>query len=135
MRQLGGGKNKPDYHSRDHLKIPGTSSSHPEILVPETNEMAPSSKEEDKEEEERQGVHDEEKNRRHEQDHEEDSHDHDQDHAHEDEESHDHVHDHGGIFGEKTELIFSLAGGGLLATGFGLSFAGGIPGWVSLASL
>lgn len=64
--------------------------------------------------------------------HEDDSHEHDQDHAHEDEESHDHTHAHGGVFGEKTELIFSLTCGGLLATGFGLSYVSAIPGWVSL---
>lgn len=58
--------------------------------------------------------------------------DHDHDHPTEGGDSHDHAHEHGGIFGEKTELIFSLICGGLLATGFGLSFAGGIPGWVSL---
>ncbi|MDA3877615.1 MAG: heavy metal translocating P-type ATPase [Halothiobacillus sp.] len=38
-----------------------------------------------------------------------------------------------GIFGEKTELIFSLVSGALLGSGFGLSFETGLPGWVSLA--
>ena len=33
---------------------------------------------------------------------------------------------HSGIFGEKTELIFSITCGALLATGFGLSFINGI---------
>ncbi|SMO82625.1 Cd2+/Zn2+-exporting ATPase [Fodinibius sediminis] len=66
----------------------------------------------------------------HEHSHEDDGHG--NDHAHDDEEEHAHAHDHGGIFGEKTELIFSLICGGLLAVGFGLSFAGGVPGWVSL---
>lgn len=55
---------------------------------------------------------------------------HDHEHSHGD---HGHAHDHGGIFGEKTELIFSLICGGLLAIGFGLSFVGGIPGWIPLA--
>merc|ERR1712193_490340 len=64
--------------------------------------------------------------------HEDDSHEHDHDSDYEDEESHDHTHAHGGIFGEKTELIFSLTCGGLLATGFGLSYVSAIPGWVSL---
>lgn len=50
--------------------------------------------------------------------------------AHGDGESHD--HQHSGIFGEKTELIFSLIGGGLLTVGFGLSFISDIPGWLSL---
>ncbi len=50
--------------------------------------------------------------------------------AHGDGESHD--QQHSGIFGEKTELILSLIGGGLLTVGFGLSFFSGIPGWLSL---
>jgi len=45
-------------------------------------------------------------------------------HDHKEGESHDHAH--GGIFGEKTELIFSLICGALLATGFGISFVKGI---------
>lgn len=49
-------------------------------------------------------------------------------HKHEhDEEGHnhsdgDHEHSHGGIFGEKTELIFAIISGALLGIGFGLSF-------------
>jgi Zn2+/Cd2+-exporting ATPase len=43
-----------------------------------------------------------------------------------------HDHEHGGIFGEKTELIFSIAGGVLLGIGFGLSFIHGIHHHVSL---
>ena len=39
---------------------------------------------------------------------------------------------HNGIFGENTELIFSLVSSALLASGFGLSFMTGLPGWVSL---
>ena len=49
-----------------------------------------------------------------------------------DEKSHKHTHDYGGIFGEKTELIFSLICGGLLGTGFGLSFISGLPAWIPL---
>lgn len=41
-------------------------------------------------------------------------------------------HDHSGIFGEKTELVFSLICGGLLGIGFGLSFVGGMPAWIPL---
>ncbi|MEO6820439.1 MAG: heavy metal translocating P-type ATPase [Ginsengibacter sp.] len=37
-----------------------------------------------------------------------------------------HEHTHGGIFGEKTEMIFSIICGFLLATGFSLSFVNGI---------
>ena len=55
----------------------------------------------------------------------------DHEHSHKEEDSHD--HDHGGIFGEKTELIFSLICGGLLGIGFGLSYVSTVPGWVSLA--
>ncbi len=43
----------------------------------------------------------------------------DDDHEHAD---HDHAHAHGGIFGEKTELIFAIICGALLGIGFGLSF-------------
>jgi len=55
----------------------------------------------------------------------------DHEHSHKEEDSHD--HDHGGIFGEKTELIFSLICGGLLGIGFGLSYVSTVPGWVSLS--
>ncbi|WP_409029542.1 heavy metal translocating P-type ATPase [Gracilimonas sediminicola] len=55
----------------------------------------------------------------------------DHEHSHKEEDSHD--HDHGGIFGEKTELIFSLICGSLLGIGFGLSYVSTVPGWVSLA--
>lgn len=41
-------------------------------------------------------------------------------------------HAHGGVFGEKTELIFSIISGALLGIGFGLSFAKGLPSGVSL---
>ena len=39
-------------------------------------------------------------------------------------------HDHGGIFGEKTELIFAIIAGLCVALGFGLSFVDGVCGWV-----
>jgi Cd2+/Zn2+-exporting ATPase len=40
------------------------------------------------------------------------------------------VHDHGGIFGEKTELIFAIIAGVCVTAGFGLSFVGGVSAWV-----
>jgi Cd2+/Zn2+-exporting ATPase len=48
-------------------------------------------------------------------------------------EDHDHAehgHDHGGIFGERTELIFAMIAGVCVAVGFGLSFVDGVSGWV-----
>ena len=42
-------------------------------------------------------------------------------------------HAHGGIFGERTEMIFAILSGALLGIGFGLSFVEGLPGWASLA--
>ncbi|WP_083421980.1 heavy metal translocating P-type ATPase [Arsenicibacter rosenii] len=45
---------------------------------------------------------------------------------------HEHDHDHGGMFGPNTELIFAGLCALSLAIGFGVSFAGGIPAWVSL---
>ncbi|MEO8404253.1 MAG: heavy metal translocating P-type ATPase [Chitinophagaceae bacterium] len=67
-------------------------------------------------------------------DHEHDTHD---DHKHEDDSDHDHAghdhqHSHGGIFGEKTELIFAIVCGVFLATGFGLSFIDGMSSFVPL---
>ncbi|MBE7171645.1 MAG: heavy metal translocating P-type ATPase [Williamsia sp.] len=50
---------------------------------------------------------------------------HDHDHA-----GHDHAHSHGGPFGEKTELIFAIICGALLALGFGLSFIKNISPFV-----
>ena len=63
----------------------------------------------------------------HEHEHKHDEHDHDHDHA-----AHDHEHSHGGIFGEKTELIFAIICGVLLGIGFGLSFIKGISEYVSI---
>jgi|GEM_PF-78673 len=75
----------------------------------------------------------------HHHDHKEDStqgHAHNHSHKHENHShghgGHSHAHNHGGIFGERTELIFSLIGGGLLAIGFGLSFINSIAGWIPL---
>ncbi|WP_082701110.1 heavy metal translocating P-type ATPase [Erythrobacter sp. YT30] len=46
----------------------------------------------------------------------------------------DHSHDHGGIFGERTELIFALLSGISLAIGFGIEqLADQPPGWVPLS--
>ncbi|MFT3705627.1 MAG: heavy metal translocating P-type ATPase [Agriterribacter sp.] len=44
-----------------------------------------------------------------------------------------HNHAHGGIFGEKTELMFAIICGSLLAIGFGLSFIQSISSYVSIA--
>ena len=38
-------------------------------------------------------------------------------------------HDHGGIFGERTELIFASIAGICVSAGFGLSFVDGVSGW------
>ncbi|WP_300600538.1 heavy metal translocating P-type ATPase [Niabella sp.] len=48
-------------------------------------------------------------------------------HQHHDHEAGAHEHQHGGVFGEKTELIFALICGALLGAGFGLSFVNGMP--------
>lgn len=45
----------------------------------------------------------------------------------------DHGHTHGGIFGEKTELIFAIICGALLGIGFGLSFIKSLTGYIPLA--
>ncbi|UOD29271.1 heavy metal translocating P-type ATPase [Massilia violaceinigra] len=67
-----------------------------------------------------------------EQDH--DDHDH-AGHAHgpSDEGHSGHGHDHGGPFGEKSELIFSLLAGGFLAAGWLLNRYGDSPAWLSIA--
>ncbi|HRN73673.1 MAG TPA: heavy metal translocating P-type ATPase [Ginsengibacter sp.] len=44
-----------------------------------------------------------------------------------------HDHHHGGIFGEKTELIFAIICGAFLALGFGLSFVKGLPAYVPIS--
>lgn len=48
------------------------------------------------------------------------------------EREHDHAHSHGGLFGENTELIFSLICGALLAVGFLISIAFSSPPWLPL---
>lgn len=53
-------------------------------------------------------------------------------HDHADHGHAEHTHSHGGIFGEKTELIFAGISGALLGIGFGLSFAG-LPEVVPIA--
>lgn len=46
--------------------------------------------------------------------------------------AHEHDHAHGGMFGEKTELIFAIICGALLAIGFGLSFINGLSPYISI---
>lgn len=58
-------------------------------------------------------------------------------HNHDDHKDHDHAapghdHAHGGLFGEKTELIFAIICGFFLALGFGLSFIEGLREYVSI---
>lgn len=43
---------------------------------------------------------------------------------------HDHKHEHGGVFGEKTELIFSLLCGALLLSGWLLSITTSVTPWL-----
>lgn len=47
--------------------------------------------------------------------------------------AHAHGHKHGGIFGERTELIFAIICGIFLAAGFGFSFVAAWPATVSIA--
>ncbi len=56
------------------------------------------------------------------------------DHKHDDHdhEGHDHGHSHGGVFGEKTEMIFALICGAFLGIGFGLSFIKTLPTYVPI---
>ncbi len=56
----------------------------------------------------------EKEHKKHEHKHEKEEHDHETEHGQR--------HSHGGIFGEKTELIFAIICGALLTIGFGLSF-------------
>ncbi|MGN6617414.1 MAG: heavy metal translocating P-type ATPase [Ilyomonas sp.] len=57
-------------------------------------------------------------------------------HAHEKAHAHVHTHEedhvHGGVFGERTELIFAIICGVFLAIGFGISFINSIPVVISL---
>ncbi len=50
--------------------------------------------------------------------------------AHEEEE---HVHEHGGLFGEKTELIFAILAGAAVGLGWSLERFTGAPSWIPLA--
>ncbi|HEX5155324.1 MAG TPA: hypothetical protein VFW07_27975 [Parafilimonas sp.] len=43
-----------------------------------------------------------------------------------------HGHAYGGVFGEKTELIFTIICGTLLGIGFGLSFVKGLSSYISI---
>ncbi len=47
--------------------------------------------------------------------------------------THEHAHTHGGIFGQNTELIFSIISGAFLALGFTLSFIHDVPQWMVLS--
>ncbi len=54
--------------------------------------------------------------------------------AHDHKEGGDHEHDHGGIFGSRTELVFSLLCGAALGLGALIQYAvPDAPGWISLA--
>lgn len=59
--------------------------------------------------------------------HKHDEQDHQHDHA-----GHDHEHAHGGIFGERTELIFAVICGVFLGIGFGLSFVKSISSFIPI---
>ena len=61
-------------------------------------------------------------------------HDHEghEDQGHEGDDHGEHGHSHGGIFGERTELIFALLSGAALGTGFLLSVFTSLPGSVPL---
>src|SRR5690606_11359603 len=59
-------------------------------------------------------------------------HDKDEHDDHADEKGAEHGHDHGGMFGEKTELIFSLTGGVFLLVGWLLERYATGPDWASL---
>ena len=47
--------------------------------------------------------------------------------------AHQHEHSHSGVFGQNTELIFSIISGVFLAIGFGISFIETVPLWTSIA--
>ncbi|MBS1586526.1 MAG: heavy metal translocating P-type ATPase [Bacteroidetes bacterium] len=59
-------------------------------------------------------------------------HDHKHSDTHDHKEGEEHNHSHGGVFGEKTELIFAIICGALTGIGFGISFMG-ISSSVSIA--
>lgn len=65
-------------------------------------------------------------------------HEHKGDHAHDHDHDHEHgaaghTHAHGGIFGEKSELVFSLIGGVLLACGWAVERYDVGPEWLGIA--
>ena len=60
-------------------------------------------------------------------------HDHDHDHAPGPGDHAGHDHGHGGVFGEKTELIFSLLAGALALSGWLIGRGDFAPGWVPMA--
>lgn len=59
-----------------------------------------------------------------------DEHKHEHKNGEHDHTEHDHQHSHGGIFGEKTELMFAIICGSLLGIGFGLSFIKDISSFI-----
>lgn len=63
-------------------------------------------------------------------DHGAEGHDHDHDHDHG---AAGHDHDHGGIFGERTEIVFSAISAAFLVLGVALPFAVTPPAWLALA--
>ena len=67
-----------------------------------------------------------------EQQHEPGEHEHKHKEGEHDHAAHGHEHSHGGIFGEKTELIFAIICGVLLGIGFGLSFLKGLSEYISI---
>ncbi len=55
------------------------------------------------------------------------------DHAHHHGHSHHHDHVHGGIFGERSELIFAIICGALLVAGWLINLTTSLPNWVSIS--
>ena len=49
------------------------------------------------------------------------------------EKKHEHEHTHGGVFGQNTELIFSIISGAFLAIAFTISFIHEVPRWIVLS--
>ena len=68
----------------------------------------------------------------HEHKHDDNKHKHDEHESKHDHAAHHHEHAHGGIFGDKTELIFAVICGAFLGIGFGLSFIKGLTEYVSI---
>ncbi len=55
-------------------------------------------------------------------------------HDHQHDHDHSHDHSHGGIFGERTDLIFSIISGVFLAIGFAFTFVNAIPSWLTIGT-